>query len=356
MMKLPIYQSDSHQLPAMTEANKGLRFERFFDKYQLTSSDIKPKDDAKKSFLAAFANITCGNRQAIEQTKLRQWSLAKSQKGDGKIYQLDGHFVTGMGNSHPVENGFLWHYTLGTPYLSGSMVKGLVRALIEQYYQGEDKADLLYQWFGSDAKDPKKASRDSQAGELIFFDAIPTSPPTLSVDIMTPHMGDWYAKGADIKNAKNDSDKIPADWHDPTPIPFLAVKNANFLFSIGKRPHSKIDIKEVFACLDNALQYLGAGAKTQTGYGYMSFVKKATDDLQETVEQQQQQAKEDADLEKAKSNASPLHAELLDCIKQNNWRDNNDTAKQSFTNMLKATWLERLEANQEDKACIQCML
>lgn len=219
------------------------------------------------------------NRCATTNTKLadhreKHQNLIGTLEGQSKIYQLDGHFVTGMGNSHPVENGFLWHHTLGTPYLSGSMVKGLVRALIELYYDEADKQkkkEILYQWFGSDDKDPKKATRDSQAGELIFFDALPTKKPELSVDIMTPHMGDWYAEGGKISDVKKDSDKIPADWHDPKPIPFLAVKNAGFLFSIAKRrPDSDINIGEVFEFLDKALTYLGAGAKTQTGYGYMS--------------------------------------------------------------------------------------
>lgn len=360
-MKLPIYQSDSHnELPPMTQANKGLRFERFFNEYQLTETNIKPKDDAKKEFLKKFTETPCGNSQAIEQATLRQLALAKSQNGDGKIYQLDGNFVTGMGNSHPVENGFSWHYTLGTPYLSGSMVKGLVRALIEQYYQGEDKTDVIYQWFGSedrtvdksDNKDAQKNTRDSQAGELIFFDAIPTSAPTLGVDIMTPHMKDWYAKGSEVCDVNSDSDKIPADWHDPTPIPFLAVKKAEFLFSIGKRPNSNVDIDAVFECLDNALTYLGAGAKTQTGYGYMSFDEKATNDLRERLAEQKQAEKAAADLQKAKSQASELEQSLLDVINTHDWDTDKPEAKTHLTGEIQV-WLEKLEENADDTACIQ---
>lgn len=353
-MQLPFYQSDSHSLPEMRQANKGLRFERFFTGYSLQEDNIKPKDEAKKDFLLKF-NGACGNREMLQRHSIYQMQLAQSQNGNGKIYQLDGHFVTGMGNSHPVENGFLWHYTLGVPYLSGSQVKGLVRSLIEQYYQGENKKEILFKWFGSEDKDPKKASRDSQVGELIFFDAIPTTEPTLGVDIMTPHMGDWYAKGGAIHDVGQDSDKIPADWHDPVPIPFLAVQNANFLFTIAKRPGSEMEIEEVFACLDKALEYQGAGAKTQTGYGYMSFSKKATDDLREKVKEKQQKAKKMADLEKAKSSVSALHAQLLDEIDQKQWRIANDVAKGSFSDAI-VNWLEQLKASSQEQDCARCLL
>ncbi|MDP8170530.1 type III-B CRISPR module RAMP protein Cmr6 [Pasteurella skyensis] len=360
-MGLPIYSTNSpnaeHLLPDMGQANKGLRFERFFNKYNIGEHSIdkfKPNEDAKKDFLKVFVNA-CGDREALKCYAQNQMALANAQGGNGKVYQLDGHFVTGMGNSHPVENGLLWHYTLGVPYLSGSQVKGLVRSLIEQYYQADDKTDILLKWFGSEDKDPQKQKRDNQVGELIFFDAIPIVQPTLSVDIMTPHMGDWYAKGGDISNVTRDSDKIPADWHDPNPIPFLAVKEAKFLFTIAKRPKSDIDIEDVFKCLDQALMYCGAGAKTQTGYGVMSFSKEETKSLTEIIDTAKKQAEESKKLAEAKANASELQAKLLDDIVQNHWRDVNDKAKQHFTDSLKSEWLEALENNADDRGCIELL-
>ena len=52
----------------------------------------------------------------------------------------------GLGNSHPLENGLLWHPTLGVPYFQGSTVKGLAKALIEKW--GADP-QLIKRWFGS---------------------------------------------------------------------------------------------------------------------------------------------------------------------------------------------------------------
>lgn len=268
--RLPIYASSTHDLKKCGDFNKGLLFERFFDQYDAKYGVIESdKDKGKAVFLKKF-NGFCGNKNIIENMFHRQVGLVDAIGGEYRCYKLTDHFVTGMGNSHPVENGFLWHYNLGTPYLSGSMIKGLVRALIEEFFDSkklEDKKCLLLKWFGSEDKDPIKCDK-SQAGELIFFDAIPITTPHLVTDIMTPHMGEWYAQGGEIKDVK-ESDNIPADWHNPVPIPFLVVEDATFLFSIAKRAGSDIDLAEVFDCLDKALQYLGAGAKTQTGYGYM---------------------------------------------------------------------------------------
>ncbi len=276
-MKLPIYASNEHRdWYSKTHSNKGLIFERFFDQYQLKKlpNGIAPEEDGKKKFLESLQGY-CGNEKQLYCHVMRHIDLAESRKGCWKVYTLDSHFVTGMGNSHPVENGFLWHYTLGVPYIPGSQVKGMVRGLIEQYFDGQEKEkkDLLHQWFGSDDKDPKQCDSDSIAGEVIFFDAIPMERPCLGVDTMTPHMGKWYAEGGQIKSGGNDSDRIPADWHDPIVIPFLAVRTSSFLFSAAPRAGSTIDMDDVFDCLDKALTYLGAGAKTQTGYGYMSLDK-----------------------------------------------------------------------------------
>jgi hypothetical protein len=77
-------------------------------------------------------------------------------------------------------------------------------------------------------------------------------------------MGDYYSdKG---KTA-------PADWHSPNPIPLLAVESISLLFCIAPR-NSKIDaneLEQLKTALQNALANMGAGAKTQTGFGRLIF-------------------------------------------------------------------------------------
>lgn len=350
-MSTPIYASHSHTVN-LDKGNKGLFFERFFDQYALSQNSASVDENAKKDFLKEMKKPN-SNDSNLTAVATRQMALTHHIGGDGRIYALDGHFVTGMGNEHPVENGFLWHYTLGTPYLSGSQVKGLVRSVIEQHYQGGDKKAILFKWFGSE----DKQASETQVGELIFFDALPYGmAPTLTADIMTPHMGKWYSDGGQISDAHRDSDKVPADWHDPVPVPFLAVKSATFLFTIGKRPNSDIAIADVFACLNHALTYMGAGAKSQTGYGFMTYDEKQTDNLREDIKKAQQAEQAAKQLESAKANASPLMAALLDAIDTHHWQETNDTAKQHFTEALKGEWLDKLAENPDDKAVAEKLL
>ncbi|MGY0399564.1 MAG: type III-B CRISPR module RAMP protein Cmr6 [Ostreibacterium sp.] len=371
-MGLPIYQSKNHELSEMTNAsaNKGLIFERFFNQYQLENlsnigpkGNIKPKVEANKDFLVNKISGVCGDDKQLGNHAQHQIALAKAQSGKAKAYQLDGHFITGMGNSHPVENGFSWHYTLGVPYLSGSQVKGLVRSLIEQFYVGDDKKVILYQWFGSESKDAKQAEKEAKVGELIFFDALPMKKPKLTVDIMTPHMGEWYAKGGNIECVENDTDKIPADWHAPTPLLFLAVEKATFWFSIGKRRKSDIDITTVFNYLDKALQYLGAGAKTQTGYGYMSIGKDAEktettllNTIREKQEKQQkaiEAQKEEEKFADSLQGKSTLEKGFLTEQKNNKWNKVSFVnAKPDQSKSDAEIWLGKLD-EEPDEAVLQ---
>jgi len=267
----------------------------------------------------------------LEDSTKKQFSLVKSINGNGKVYKLSWHMVTGMGNPHPVENGFLWHSTLGVPYIPGSQVKGIVRSLIEQYYDGDarDKNAILFEWFGSEEKkltdqNNSEALNKDQTGRFIFFDAIPIEKPSLVVDIMTPHMGKWYANGDEISNIDEQAERIPADWHDPTPIPFLAVKEAKFLFTIAERSlSSKVHgtIEDVFEMLNKSLEYLGAGAKTQTGYGYMSFDDVATKNIEEEFKKINDEKEDQLKFKESLLGKSELAKEFLIDTEKYKWKD-----------------------------------
>lgn len=277
-------------------ANKGLWFERFFNQYDVDCILKEPTknepDVGKLHWIKTVTSGQCGNKEALEQACDRQRLLCGQLGGDFKAFKTTWHFATGLGNTHPVENGFLWHPTLGTPYLSGASIKGMVRAWIENWSDLEDseqrKIGLLL--FGSDKKKPTDQLSDNQAGSFIFFDALPVEPALLSADIMTPHMKHWYAKGDTLLDLNDPSaaDIIPADWHNPTPIPFLAVEKASFLFSIAPRVEAaRADLDTIMEILELALRYMGAGAKTATGYGFFE----ADCDINKAWEKQKQQIK-----------------------------------------------------------------
>jgi CRISPR-associated protein Cmr6 len=229
--------------------------------------------------------------------------LCQALGGKTRAYVADWHFATGLGNPHPTENGFLWHPTLGVPYIPGAAVKGLVRAWVEAWMfdGGTERLNTLYRWFGSEHKDFKERRKireggfvppsshqkiDTEAGAFIFFDALPISPVTLSADVMTPHMGDWYAEGDQIQSVDREPNRVPADWHDPVPVPFLVATEARFQFCVAPRGDAAgQELDQIFEVLRCALEYLGGGAKTAAGYGRLSPDDKVTSRLQAETEQ-----------------------------------------------------------------------
>lgn len=319
-MTAPLYNNCEKPSKCDKEGNHGLWFERFFDQYAGANWEVGTE---KASWLSDhFNNKKVGDSKQLERHAQAQIQLAKNLQGQSDVFTASWHFVTGMGNPHPVENGFAWHPTLGVPYLTGAAVKGLIRSYIENNLdtdnpENPDKKELLLQWFGSTDKDPKNHTKEmpARAGELIFFDALPTKPVTLGVDIMTPHMGKWYEKGG-TDQAAGTAEAVPADWHDPVPVSFLVAKDITLLFSFALRPypdadkiHPEIDLADVVNVLNRALEYAGAGGKTATGYGGMQpkpdelarleqASAKAAQDRAEAAKQAAEKAARDAALAK----------------------------------------------------------
>ncbi len=296
-MVAPLYRGAPSVPPSTANGHKGLWFDRFFNKYNAQDWTIGKED--KKKWIDSVAGF-CGDTSQLKFYSRALAALCHNQGGKIEEFQTTWRFATGLGNPHPVENGFAWHPTLGVPYLTGAAVKGLVRDWVEIWMevegsdekeQREKRLDILYRWFGSEDKDPKARARfrqqgfqppslakdiDTEAGMFVFFDAIPTAPVELGCDVMTPHYGKWYEEGGNIGNVANEPQKVPADWHSPVPVPFLVVKKANFLFCIAprRRPETEserisveAELDKVITALADALQYLGAGAKTAVGYG-----------------------------------------------------------------------------------------
>jgi CRISPR-associated protein Cmr6 len=272
-MTQPTYQGGAVQGPGSGKWHGGLWFERFFNRYTDASfSDVG--SEGKKSFLSGFSKLH-GDQHSLDLFSKRQTKLVNALKGDIRVYRSDWRWVTGMGLPHPVENGISWHTTLGVPFLPGSAVKGLVRAALTAL---EKPTDFISRVLG-----PLPDASSGDAGLLMFFDAVPTEMAQLVVDVMTPHAGDWY---------KNPT-VAPADWHAPNPVPFLTVAPCSLLFSIAPHPRSKIseeEMTQVWEALDWGLAYLGAGAKSSVGYGFMTLDNKATEGRLDDVREQAAEA------------------------------------------------------------------
>ena len=202
------------------DGHAGLWFDKFCDKWckdgdswtMATPRGSKDEKGPKLRWIAALAGSPVGARDQIDEYVLRLLRLIHCRGGVAAVFESDSRFVTGLGRSHPVENGFAWHPTLGTPYLPGSSIKGLLRAWAE--------AEPL--------PDPALRTRllgtPGGAGDLCFLDATPVAPVRLDADVMTPHYPGWSA------------DEPPGDWRSPNPIPFLtAARGVSFLFGVVSR-------------------------------------------------------------------------------------------------------------------------
>ena len=286
-MMVPLYKGceikAQSQLKQFITAHKGLWFERFFNQYTegfsvetkagKADNAANPKIDFLKTLFSenddvqgAGKTATCGDSHTIRNFTLRQKSLIDATHGKVLHMQSSWHFVTGMGQPHPVENGLLWHSVLGTPYLPASSVKGLLRSWFELH---ELPVEAMLRMFGSDNKDATRQQSDQRAGDLVFFDAFPLKPVKLIIDTMTPHMGKWYEKGGEQTGHAR---ILPADWHSPVPVPFLAAKELLLQFAITSRMKSADSdelIDFAMEALKSALIHVGAGAKTAAGYGHM---------------------------------------------------------------------------------------
>lgn len=228
----------------------------------------------------------------------RQVFMANSQQG---IQTFDANstapFTTGLGNEHPLENGFAFLNPYGLPYLPGSGVKGVLRQAARELASGEwgddhgwsddkvyplivddkpvldkdrhpvllSKLDIL---FGRETDD---GDSNHLRGALTFWDVIPQiKGDHLTVEIMTPHQGHYYR-----------GEQTPHDSGQLIPISFLAVPpGSGFTFHVQcdtallaqHAPELAANAgwqTLLQAAFEHAFSWLGFGAKTAVGYGAM---------------------------------------------------------------------------------------
>jgi len=193
-----------------------------------------------------------------------------------------------------------------------------------------------------------------QAGQLIFFDAVPIEPVNLTTDIMTPHYGDWYAEGDKISRL-DDHKRIPADWHEPVPIPFLAVKKAKFLVTVVARDqkHDK-EARLALQELVQALQWLGAGAKTAAGYGHL--IRNSTEEqrlLEKKITAEQDRLEKSiakAAAQKLATEKEMRRSQLTSDLEKAVYQDLFEEVEQNAAEKKAGDWLDKMEAAKSEEA------
>jgi CRISPR-associated protein Cmr6 len=247
-------------------------------------------------------------------------------------------FTTGLGNEHPLENGFAFLNPYGLPYLAGSGVKGVLRTAANELASGEWEAsdwsrderhvipakgdrrpfyasdhDVL---FGSEALEGENHLR----GVLSFWDVIPQiEGNSLMVEIMTPHQSHYYQEDA----KKGAGSTSPHDSGSPNPISFLTVPpNSSFAFHVvcdstrlqhlapdlAANGRWKVLLTEAF---EHAFEWLGFGAKTSVGYGAMDRDTQAETKLANAQAQAQAAAEQAAKMASLSDNARLIEGFVL---------------------------------------------
>ncbi len=192
--------------------------------------------------------------------------LLLSEKRNGRVIYVKTvtPFITGVGLSHPIEVGFLWHYTLGVPFLPGSSLKGVIRDYIIDLMEDNEKKQIK-RIFGSLSKEENQKNLSKEVGSVIFLDMLPTKFPRLKGEIITPHYSQYYLEK-----------EAPGDWMKPIPIPFLAVdvEQEFQIVLLPKRNYTEMDedLSFINSLLPGILKIHGLGAKTALGYGRFKVI------------------------------------------------------------------------------------
>ncbi len=263
-MTVPLYEFSKESKTARTfndkDSNAGLWYNKFCDQWIRKPKEWFLKDGGKLGWISKITGKPIGNPVLIKDLVSRYENISKSRNGIFKKLANESRFITGLGYSNPVENGFTFHHTLGVPYLPGSSLKGLFKDWLRE--EGVDKK-IISRYCGN----------GDGMGILCFMDVLPVEKVQLTTEIITSHYGGW------------NSENPPGDWLTPTPIPLLAVERGTcFAFSII--PLEELEDKEKEKILDwlcDALEWSGAGAKTSVGFGRFSRSFKQKDSVEDTT-------------------------------------------------------------------------
>ena len=294
--------------------------------------DLWDKNDfAARHAWEKVLRLTANDKATMRALAARQSHTAQSTPHTLTLDAIaTAPFTTGLGNEHPLENGFAFLNPYGLPYLPGSGAKGVLRQaareltsgdwgdpqgwdagtihLLERRGHATIQLSIIDVLFGRETPD---GDGDHVRGALSFWDALPQIPgDTLAVDIMTPHQSHYYQKRQDRKSGDSTS---PHDSGAPNPISFLTLPpGTGFAFHVvcdqahleRLAPDLAHDLRWqtlLTAAFEHAFEWLGFGAKTAVGYGAMQVNERA----------RQQRAQAQAEAAKAQHMASLSPAQQL---------------------------------------------
>ena len=231
--------------PRQAASHPGLLLQRGLREHSDGDQNIKTEHVERicKSAVADFY------RRAFER-----WKRATADASRFRVValELETRLFIGLTGGGMLETGCAVSHSYGTPYISGSSVKGVVGAYARNRLGAE--SGYIHELFGVDAEYDQSAG---SSGLLTFHDAWwkPGSADfPLVREVVTTHHKDYYGK---------EGEKPATDFDSPVPNAQIAVRGG-FLFVV----EGPADWLEVAGrMLVGALTTRGAGAKTRAGYG-----------------------------------------------------------------------------------------
>ncbi|MBT9167883.1 MAG: hypothetical protein DDT19_01227 [Syntrophomonadaceae bacterium] len=224
------------------------------------SSMSEPKPGKKRHFekvIRVSATNSLLNNSNYDQLKQRRYIL-----NNIVTFSLTTktRLIVNHGGESILDNSIALHPYFGFPLIPATAIKGVTRHYCDEYLKlFKENKEMYLRIFGN-----KPGHKDAREGEIIFFDAWPSSLGSyLELDIFTPHYQRYY-KGNDP----------PRDNQNPVPILFLAVKKGvSFEFAIATSSNYKGNdinqfLEQVKNYIGDALKTFGIGAKTGSNYGY----------------------------------------------------------------------------------------
>ncbi len=252
MLVLPQSTVRLIQSVAVKQRHQGLQLDKFSVPGDQTAQKTALTDVCQAPGEASLLTALVNRRHGL---------LAKLPGAVSFRCTTTGPLTLHLARASALENaGICLHPIYGFAYLPGSGLKGMARAYAEIVAQAPK--EQIEAVFGNEPGEPKQERQ--RAGAIVFHDAWPESWPKLIVDIVNNHHPDYYGAAPD------DNDHPPGDWENPVPVYFLAVKpGVTFTFPLAKRRADVTDelLELARQWLLGALCHLGAGAKTNAGYG-----------------------------------------------------------------------------------------
>lgn len=309
------------------------------------------------------ARLSEDDRKRMAALADRQSAFATATGAFTFDAQSTAPFTTGLGNEHPLENGFAFLWPYGLPYLPGSGVKGVLRQAARELApdvteDGIAKWDIETDWSSTaiDALFGKEDSNDARRGALTFWDVIPKiKGDKLMVEVMTGHQSHYYM-----------NKQTPHDSGQPIPVNFLTVPpGSGFTFHVvcdqpflhriapelEKADRWKALLQQAF---EHAFEWLGFGAKTAVGYGAMQMDAQAQHRRKEQERLQQEAAEKKRRLAERTASLPEDAAWLEGQIVEGKWADTNVFLNQvekflEDHDLLSEEALKRLSSEMESR-------